>query len=434
MGLPQLPQTGPLGAEPRTYSPRGIWSDGEVMYVVDESDGRIYTYNMPDAIDARLASLSLSGVEIGTFSPTVTSYRGVVEEVATTTVSAPAAQRRTTVAIEPADADPARRGHQVALQGLEAITVTVTSADRSRTRVYRVAFREEPRPAAACLLGAVGEGFSLVVHSGGSLEELESCARDRSVAALYALREGAYVPYFPGAPAFVNRPFAELFRAGVPATTPLVVAGTGPPSASPALEIDDAEPSWSECLLGSNASGYSAAVFEGGSIEDLAACALGRGVAALYALHSGDWVSYTPGAPGFANRAFHELFPAGLPPATPLVVTTDVPSPAAPAEEAVDESRDDSPEGTGSADNTATNAEAEAEEQRSVLVVGNTGGDGVSHRNDCADNARLPRFGWEDGTEVEVVAEGAGRCAGWLRVRADDGVMSWVREQFLRPV
>ena len=35
-------------------SPRGIWSDGEVMYVADASDGRVYTCNMPDALDARL--------------------------------------------------------------------------------------------------------------------------------------------------------------------------------------------------------------------------------------------------------------------------------------------------------------------------------------------------------------------------------------------
>ena len=30
-------------------SPRGLWSDGDVMYVADESDARVYTYNMPDA-------------------------------------------------------------------------------------------------------------------------------------------------------------------------------------------------------------------------------------------------------------------------------------------------------------------------------------------------------------------------------------------------
>ena len=50
-------------------SPRGLWSDGAVMYVADESDAKVYSYNMPDAIDARLSSLSLSGVDIGEFSP-----------------------------------------------------------------------------------------------------------------------------------------------------------------------------------------------------------------------------------------------------------------------------------------------------------------------------------------------------------------------------
>ena len=28
------------------------------MYVADESDGKVYSYNMPDAIDARLATLT----------------------------------------------------------------------------------------------------------------------------------------------------------------------------------------------------------------------------------------------------------------------------------------------------------------------------------------------------------------------------------------
>ena len=56
-------------------SPRGIWSDGAVMYVADESDDRVYSYNMPDAIDARLASLTLSGVEIGSSHPAARSTR-----------------------------------------------------------------------------------------------------------------------------------------------------------------------------------------------------------------------------------------------------------------------------------------------------------------------------------------------------------------------
>ncbi len=50
-------------------SPRGLWSDGDVMYLADENDGKVYSYNMPNAGGARLASLELSGVDFGEFSP-----------------------------------------------------------------------------------------------------------------------------------------------------------------------------------------------------------------------------------------------------------------------------------------------------------------------------------------------------------------------------
>ena len=123
-------------------SPRGIWSDGDVMYVADESDDRIYTYNMPDAIDARLASLTLSGVDIGEFDPGRPDYEAVVADgVTETTVEAEAMQPRTDVAIDPPDADgDDANGHEVALQDLGEITVTVTSQDGSRMKVYRVQF------------------------------------------------------------------------------------------------------------------------------------------------------------------------------------------------------------------------------------------------------------------------------------------------------
>ena len=42
---------------------RGIWSDGDIMYVVDEQDDKVYTYNIPDAIIAQLASLSLGDID-----------------------------------------------------------------------------------------------------------------------------------------------------------------------------------------------------------------------------------------------------------------------------------------------------------------------------------------------------------------------------------
>ena len=144
---------------------RGIWSDGDVIYVADEQDDKLYSYNLPDAINAHLATLSLSGIEIGEFSPLRTTYEatagastqataGAVTQTTAgaatqttagaatqTTVSAQPKQDAASISIVPADAD-AAPGHQVRLAGLDQITVTVTSADSSRTRVYRV--RLEP--------------------------------------------------------------------------------------------------------------------------------------------------------------------------------------------------------------------------------------------------------------------------------------------------
>ena len=120
-------------------SPRGIWSDGDVMYVADQSDDKVYSYNMPDAIDARLASLTLSGLDIGEFAPNIATYESIPRDAVTqTTVAAQASQPRTTIAVTPGDADEETSGHQVSLAGTREITVTVTSADGSREKTYRV--------------------------------------------------------------------------------------------------------------------------------------------------------------------------------------------------------------------------------------------------------------------------------------------------------
>ena len=213
-------------------SPRGIWSDGGVMYVADASDGKVYTYNMPDAIDARLASLTLSDVEIGEFAPGRTRYHGVVSSGVTETMVAVAtAQRDATVTIVPADAEGDAEGHQVATGDGTGVTVTVTSPDGSRTKVYRVLL-SEPAPSASCLRGAIDVGFSLVVSEGGTLEDLEACARSRHVTVLYTRDGRKYVPYILGAPAFVNARFVELFAGWLPPTTPLIARSDGPPEAA----------------------------------------------------------------------------------------------------------------------------------------------------------------------------------------------------------
>ena len=311
--------------------PRGIWSDGDVMYVADESDDRVYSYNMPDAIDARLASLSLSGVDIGEFDPGRTDYEAVVADgVTETTIEAEAMQRRTDVAIDPPDADVEADGHQVALQDLGEITVTVTSADGSRTKTYRVRLGEEEAagPVAGCLRGDIAVGFSLVVYAGGSIEDLVACAEGRNVAALYVLDGGAWVSYIVGAPEFVNRSFAGLFAEGLAALTPLIARSDGPASPDPsgdAPRTGDATQPWPACLQGEIAEGFNLVVYEEGSVGELEACAEGVGLAALYALSDGVWVSYILGAPEFVNRSFAALFADGVPSATPLVGKRDAP-------------------------------------------------------------------------------------------------------------
>ncbi len=309
-------------------SPRGIWSDGALMYVADANDGKVYTYNIPDAIDARLASLALEGVAIGAFSPLRTDYAGVpAEGVTTTVVTAETAQRRTTVVVEPPDAHERTAGHQVALEGVAEITVTVTSADGSRTRVYRVALEvTAEEPWAHCLKGAVAAGFSLLVYEGGSVEELAACAESRGVRGLYALHEGRYVAYLPEAPGFVNEAFAGLYPEVVPALTPLVAASDGPASEDPVGELA-APGDWPGCLRGEFVEdGFSLVLYEGGTVEELAACARGDAVVAAWALHEGEWVSYIRGAPEFVNRSFATLFADGVPPLTPLVVRSEPPS------------------------------------------------------------------------------------------------------------
>ena len=313
-------------------SPRGIWSDGEVMYVADESDDRVYSYNMPDAIDARLASLSLSGVDIGEFDPGRPDYEAVVADgVTETTVEAAAMQRRTTIAIDPQDADGEVEGYQIALQDLGEITITVTSADGSRKKTYRVQFPEtgwdparDPWP--HCLRGAVSVGFSLVVYEGGSIEDLAACAESRDVTALYALHEDVYVSHILGAPGFVNAGFVELFPDGLPSITPLIAASNGPPSADPFGDLDDGgQQPWPECLHGAVAAGFSLVVYEGGSVDELEACARSVDVTALYALSEGNFVSYILGAPDFVTQPFRDLFADGLPPMTPLVARSEGP-------------------------------------------------------------------------------------------------------------
>ena len=82
-------------------SPRGIWSDGDVMFVIDEQDDKVYSYNIPDKIIAQLASLGLSGTRaLRSSHPNRRAYTGMADclRFATvTTIEAIATQEAATV-------------------------------------------------------------------------------------------------------------------------------------------------------------------------------------------------------------------------------------------------------------------------------------------------------------------------------------------------
>ena len=201
--------------------PRGIWSDGDVIYVADEQDDKVYSYNLPDATIAQLASLSLSELELelelGEFSPLRSDYASVAPvAVATTTITAIATQNEAGIEIQPDDPDAdTGNGHQVAIVDAGQFSITVTSADASRSSVYRVQIQR-------CLSGLTQDRLSTVHYAGGSVDQLVGCARSLGSEALYHQREGVWVGWFLAGPELINRYFRRRFSEGLPAGLQLV--------------------------------------------------------------------------------------------------------------------------------------------------------------------------------------------------------------------
>ena len=190
---------------------RGIWSDGDVVYVADEQDDKLYSYNIPDAAIAQLASLSLSDIELGQFRADRYDYAVNAAPASTTTVIAQAMQETATVMIEPADADGVlENGHQVRLEAETEIVISVVSSDGSRTKSYRVLVEQPP-----CLSGLTAERLSQVTFIGGGVGELVSCARSLEVSAFYHYRDESWAAFFIDGPEFINRFFRNRFPSGL---------------------------------------------------------------------------------------------------------------------------------------------------------------------------------------------------------------------------
>ena len=101
--------------------------------------------------------------------------------------------------------------------------------------------------------------------------------------------------------------------------------GPGPPLTGPLVTVMVTS---MLAVHGDIVEGFSLVLSGGGGIDDLVACTESLAVTALYALEEGEWVSYILGAPEFVNQAFHELYPDGLPPLTPVVVASNEPAAA----------------------------------------------------------------------------------------------------------
>ena len=120
--------------------------ENEIAVTVTAEDGlttRTYTVAVTRAAssdDATLSALSLSGIDIGTFSSTVTAYTAQVgNRVATTTVTATPNHSAASASVVP--------GTEVSLaEGENEITVTVTAQDGLTTQAYTVTVTREVPP------------------------------------------------------------------------------------------------------------------------------------------------------------------------------------------------------------------------------------------------------------------------------------------------
>ena len=235
--------------------------------------------------DATLSALTLSGIDIGTFSSAVTSYTASVEsEVATTTVTATASHASATVAITP--------GATVSLaEGANTITVTVT-AENGTTQTYTVTVTRAALSADATLGALSLSGIDIGTFSSAVTSytaSVESGVATTTVTAT-ASHASATVAITPGAT--VN--LAE----GANTITVTVTAGNGATTQTYTVTVTRAALSADATLSALSLSGIDIGTFS--SAVTSYAASVGSGVATTTvtatASHASATVAITPGA------------------------------------------------------------------------------------------------------------------------------------------
>ncbi len=78
-----------------------------------------------------------------------------------------------------------------------------------------------------------------------------------------------------------------------------------------------------QCLHGPTHLGFSVVSYEGGSVVELETCAFRSGVRAVYARSGERYIPLITAAPEIVNRAFHDLYPEGVPAGTSLIASRD---------------------------------------------------------------------------------------------------------------
>ena len=148
----------------------GLWSDGDHMWVCNFRYGKVRAYPMPEAYGHRLATLEVSGVELVRLPSR--QFRGhVARGTATVTVTAVAADDAHTVTFGTDDADPDIEGHQWSLAlGDNTLEVTVSDGTDSRTYTVTVvkidvdALSGDTTLSSLSVDGAAVDGFAADMH------------------------------------------------------------------------------------------------------------------------------------------------------------------------------------------------------------------------------------------------------------------------------
>ena len=127
-----------------SHFPAGVWSDGETMWVSSPADENIYSYNMPDKDnplrrDATLETLNLEPKDISVFSRDVYKYSiGVSPNSENISISAIPSDTDAEVRINDQHVTYGETYRQPLQQGKNRIAVSVTSPDKSTTKLYEV--------------------------------------------------------------------------------------------------------------------------------------------------------------------------------------------------------------------------------------------------------------------------------------------------------